>query len=732
MAVIPTYNDSVLPQGQMSSQATAEDFGSQIGTALHGVGDTLQNVGSLLHKANQDNERIKAYKDTSDAYINLKNNFNTSVNSLNPNDPEFTNKLDTVSSDFRSKIDETTADLQSRATSKSASLLIASHMAENGKSLLNYAASEQARIMGDYTSKQIGDGLKIDQDALSADPTNDNYNRIINNRKEMIQGLNNINPVMKINWLDKIEHDMALTQVQVLASTNPNEFLRSVNAQGGSISRKGFNKKEVPGGVEFTDNINNPDYPQVQPLTDQDVAEAKSPIQGWNKLSWAEKLASVRQAESTVGAGLSQSRGEITRAIGDINSTLRSGIAYPNINDPKFSRDNLIKTFGADEGQRAFDSIEYSKSVGSFISQMSTAPLDQAKAMLKNLEPQGGYEFATKSSVYNQATDALARLQDIRNKDYMAWALNTPNTNVKPIDFSTASTFKESLTARIAPAITGVQDYKADAHLMSRNESEAFSSAITDKPPQEQIAFLKAVRQATVGHDNWFMDALNQLSSRNTMLGFASAVANRDGVVDTGKGIQSGSMVGQYILEGTHILQGKDLNDPTKSGKPLSISDEMLRTKFWEVVGGNAFNSPNAQRSSQMANDTFQAVKNYIVADRYHNGNLGGKSITSEEVNRAVKAVTGGVSNVGSNGEKLFMPWGMTEEKFQQEFPKQVSKTIEENGLKGTALDSPSSFHYSNIGDGKYLINTSSGKPLVNPSSHKAVIVDFNKNKDSK
>jgi hypothetical protein len=53
----------------------------------------------------------------------------------------------------------------------------------------------------------------------------------------------------------------------------------------------------------------------------------------------------------------------------------------------------------------------------------------------------------------------------------------------------------------------------------------------------------------------------------------------------------------------------------------------------------------------------------------------------------------------------------MEEKAFHQSFPLAVSTALDRSGLKGGALDAPDAFHYSNVGEGRYLILTG-GKPL--------------------
>lgn len=854
MPQIPTYTDHLTPQGSINAAANGNDFGSQIGQATQQLGGAMATAAENVNRVEEDKARIWAYDAAGKQYTTLKQQLNDHINSLDPNDPGFTGKVAKLTSDFEGQVNDATQNLINSAPNRIGARVVASHMATNGRALINMAMGEQARITGEYTGQLVQDGIKQDQDQVAADPSNDNFNRIVESRSGMLGSLSTVDPVQKMKWQDRMTHALAVTQVQSLASTNPQGFLSMVNAQGGTLTKGGvkgavpggggsdFNSivqrtLKVEGGYSATDGnsgapvnfgINqraNPDVdvknltkdqavqlyksrywdaiggdslpaairatafdaavnqgvpwtkaalqqaggdvaafnalreqryrgivasdpsqgkylanwlsripgdpdqdrggdgenlPQVSPLDDHAIANSSPDIAGWGKLTWAEKVSAVRQAESAMGSKLASERGELQRQLKDAGASLLAGKDYPGLDDSRFSQNNLVRVFGPDEGRRASDQLQYAKQVGGFIGQMATMPNAQAQAMLQTLSPEGGDEYASKAPVFKQAVEAYTRLQKLRNDDYMAWAQTQPRLNVQPLDFSTPQAFGTALGQRIGVANTGRTDYGADAHLLSQSEASQLGGIISKLPPQDQMAYLKQVRQATQGHDDWFTDTLSQIAPKNTMLAVAAATATKPGRVQTAGGAQSGEQVGQYILEGAHILQGKDIDDPQKTGRPLQIDDNKIRTMFWTSLGANAFASPDAQHSNQMAADTYQAVKNYLVADMYHRGMTPDK-LNSDVVQNAITAVTGGTAK--QNGSTLFMPWGMAKSQFQTQFPWALDAALQKSGIKGTKLDAPDAYQYANVGDGKYLVMTGN-KALVG-SNGRSVIVDM-------
>lgn len=859
MPVIQDYTTQVTPQGGISAQATPNDFGAQIGQGAQQLGAGIGEAGDQAFKVEQDQGRIWAYEASSKQYEGLKQGFQDKVNALDPNDPGFPAATSKLTSDFSAQIDQSTQQLMDAAPSKSARRILGAYSARSSRSLLNYGMGEQARITGEYTGKLVQDGLKSDQDSLSADPSDANYNRILDQRKDMIGGLNTVDPVAKMKWQENAEHSMAVTQVQTVAATNPNGFLGAVNAQGGKTSGKGavpgvggtsgsmdFNTAvghvlqseggytahdgngqpanfginqganpdvdvknltqsgataiykdrywnaigadKLPDNMKLTafdaavnqgvgwtknalaqangdptkfnelrtqhykdiaandpskaaslpgwlnrmqgiqsasgaasDSSTNPNTPQVQPLQDGDIAAAAPPIAGWGKLTWQEKVNSVRQAEAVVGGQLASDRGKMDQDLRDSSASLLAGKPFPGVDDARFSQSNFTRLYGADQGQRKFDQFQYTKNVGGFMGQMQTMPVAQAQATLNNLEPQGGPEFADKNPVFKAANEAYARLDKVRQADPMAWAVSNGVAGAKPIDMSNAQNFMDGLHSRMSVASTVSNDYGAQSSLLSKDEVNQLTDRLSNIPATQQMGYIKAIRLGTAGNDNQFQNTLAQIAPKNTTLAQAASASVREGTVNTAGGPQDGDMVGKYILEGAHILQGKDIDDPQHTGRPMAIDDKAARNFFWNAVGPGAFQSGDAQRSSQTANDTYQAVKNYLAADVYHRG-MDPKAVTQDQVTNAVTAVTGGTVR-NNKGDNLFVPWGMDKSQFQQQMPARAQAVIEAAGYKGTSLDKLDAYHYVNLDDGKYGM-TNGGKTLVDKTG-RAVVVDF-------
>jgi hypothetical protein len=826
----------------------------------------LTQGAEAVDAVDQDNGRLWAYNAASQAYTGLSKSFSEQVNSLDPNDPEFSQKVSGLSDTFRSQIQQASDDAMAAAPTKSARKVVASHMAMNGHALMQHATGEQARLTGVYVSKMVEDTAKANQDSLASDPSNDNYDRIKAGMQDTIGGLS-VDPTLKMKWQDASEHSMAITQVGVLAATDPVGFLRGVHAQGGLTTGKGA----VPGGAPDTpaapatptapasdifskvvqqesggnqgavspkgavgvaqirpttgpeaaaladvawdpDKFKNdstynaqlgnayfqkqlatnngdvskalaaydmgpsalaatvakygdswlqhapaetqnyvatimargpapaaptvpaasamlaqpPDVPQVQPLTDQQIGQAAPGISGWGKLTWPEKVAVVRQAEAAMGAGLASDRGKMDVVLRDMSASFMAGKGYASAAGtppPDVSLPNLQRLYGMDGGQRKFDDLAKVRDVGGAIAQLATMTDAQIQSTINRQDVAGGPGFADQNPAAQAFIKAAAAVTQARSVDFPQFAIDNGIGGAKPIDFSTAQNFQIGILNRLPLATSGRNDYGAPAaHLLTKDEASGLGDLLNRMNPQDQMAYVKGLSTALTNHPGWSADVWHQVAPKNAMLPIAAGISANRGTVPTAAGAQTGDIVGQYVLEGNHILMGGAPDgDGTKTGRAMNLDDKTFHTMFSQVVGPNAFSSPDAQRSAQVADDTYQAVKSYLAADIYKRG-IDPKALAPKDVENAVNAVTGGMS--WQNGSKVFLPWGMNKGAFDGKFQPAVSAALDRSGLKGTFLDTSDAFQYANWGEGKYLV-TMGGRALQGMDG-RPVMVDIN------
>ena len=390
---------------------------------------------------------------------------------------------------------------------------------------------------------------------------------------------------------------------------------------------------------------------------------------------------------------------------------------------PDVSLGNLQRLYGVDGGQRKFDDLAKVRDVGGAISQLATMTDAQIQSTINRQDVAGGPGFADQNPAAQAFIKAAAAVTQARNADFPQFAIDNGIGGAKPIDFSTAQNFQIGILNRLPLATSGRNDYGAPAaHLLTNNEASGLGDLLNRMNPQDQMAYVKGLSTALTNHPGWSADVWHQVAPKNAMLPIAAGISANRGTVPTAAGAQTGDIVGQYVLEGNHILMGGAPDgDGTKTGRAMNLDDKTFHMMFSQAVGPNAFSSPDAQRSAQVADDTYQAVKSYLAADIYKRG-IDPKALAPKDVENAITAVTGGTMQ--THGGTLFLPWGMDKNTFSQKFNVASGAAMDRAGLTGSAMDTPDAFQYANWGEGKYLI-TMGGRALQG-NDGRPVMVDIN------
>lgn len=471
-----------------------------------------------------------------------------------------------------------------------------------------------------------------------------------------------------------------------------------------------------------------PTDPQVQPLTDDAIAMAKPPIAGWSNLTWPEKVAAVRGAESAAGKGLAEDRGMLSRQIKDANAALLSGQQYPDLGAPRFSEDNLKRVFGDDVGARAAQELQYNAQVGHFIQLSATMPAAQRSATLDALKPVPGDGFADAQQTYQVALQAAASVQTQQQKAPIQSAIASGIAGAKPLDFSQPDTLGSQLHARTAVAATMVRDYGTKAQIFTDPEVDQLASQLGTESGKDRIATLANIRIGLADRAS-FATAMNQLAPKNPTLAYAANLAAKDGVIYIdGKAVKPAD-VGVVVADGDIILNGRNLDkqmakgdDPSMPGgaKAVNFDDTTFKQMFSEKLGG-AFRTPDAQRSAATEQETYNAAKAYYVAEAYRQGkplNV----IDSGDMDRAIQAVVG--QPWSKNGGKILAPYGVPMEQFQSQWAPRASAALKSAGYSeddaNQILDKAVPV---NLADGKYGFQQ--GTKLQTDRSGRPIVIDY-------
>lgn len=467
--------------------------------------------------------------------------------------------------------------------------------------------------------------------------------------------------------------------------------------------------------------------PQVKMLSDEQIASSSPSIAGAKYLTPQDVWSLARTAEGQMSQRLSIEQAELTSALKDVEAVLIDGKAFPGIDDGRFSEGNLKRVFGDFKGGEVYKQVENLKRVSPMIATFSKMPDNQVDAALKKEMPVAGPDYADKMPVYKVLVEGVRAARKNRQEDYMGWAQATEGTNVKPLDYTDLNTLRESIVARIPAAIQARQAHGVNAGLLSKTEVSDLSNMINKSDAGTTVEIIKQMRAATLNHDDLYVQMMGQLSENVPNFAVAGSLSIKKGTVDTDKGTVSADAVVRKIVNGSFILKGNGVDEKDKTPRPVQIEPSYMLEVFNAATAG-LFNGPDERMSAELRSQYQGAVTSYVAAEMIENGvvKFDNKfSDASDYVNRAVKAITGGSVSVGYRSifepaNKVFLPWGMSEKRFNREFPVAFADAIKANPpppeLKMPT--DPNYLQFINAGrDGEYKI--------VDPYSKKVV---FGKN----
>lgn len=780
---IDQYTQQTLPTGSVNSEMPAGAFGADQAQGIENLAHGAEQFDQDYNMVQMDQGRVWAATAVSRKELQLQSTFQQRVNSLDPSDPQYPQKIASITQETQDDVNQATSDLVDAAPGRFAKRFTAYHMASAGLRLNDLAMRTQSQLNGDYTKNLVQDGIKADSDILAATPDNDTYGRLLQKQHDAIVGMQTISPELKSALLGQAAQTYANVQVSSLVAKDPQSFLQLVNAQGGSTTARGGVKGAVPtvpgadaaGGAQtpaqpemlafantqiaagkspedamravtdkypdqadkfafafkngqFTDlgTTPTPQDPQVQPLNDQDIAKAEPPIAGWDKLTWPQKVAYVRQAEGQVGKQLASDRGAITRELQDARATLLAGQNYPGLDTPRYSQANLEHVLGPDEGARAAQTLSYDQQVGQFMQSVSTMPAAQRDATLSQLAPAGGEGFAAAEPAYKAAQEAAKRVAAAQVKTPIQYAIEAGIGGAQPIDFT--KPLQDQLVARAKVANTMQRDYGAKPQIFTDTEVKALADDVGKLAPNQRINLLENIRQG-LNDPQAFGQAMHEFAPKNPNLAYAANLAaiGKTSIVD-GKPV-SDTDIATDIATGDIILNGRKLDQkagpdgdpamPTGS-QAVKFDDTGFQSEFQRSLAG-AFTSPDAQRTAATQTDVYNAVKAYYVAQAYKQGkplNV----VDPKGVANAIQAVVG--APWAHKDGVLLAPHGMPIEQFQSQWNGRANAALTAAGYSADdASRILSQTRPINLADGRYGFQN--GTKLQTDARGRPIVVDY-------
>src|SRR5262249_54032037 len=159
-----------------------------------------------------DQGRIWAATAVSQKELQLRQQMDQRVNSLDPTASDYPAKIASLTDDTNAEVQQAASDLQDQAPSKSARKFASLHMSSAGVRLTAQSMATQSQLNAQYTTGLVQAGVKADSDLLAAQPDNDTYQRLLSKQQEAITGLTTISPDVKQKLLNDVSHQYAQVQ----------------------------------------------------------------------------------------------------------------------------------------------------------------------------------------------------------------------------------------------------------------------------------------------------------------------------------------------------------------------------------------------------------------------------------------------------------------------------------------------------------------------------------------
>lgn len=382
----------------------------------------------------------------------------------------------------------------------------------------------------------------------------------------------------------------------------------------------------------------------------------------------------------------------------DFNAAAYQGKSYPR----EFSKDEFVRAYGFDAGQKEFSSYLDIRQLSRDISVVQQLSPGGQQALLNAREPEPGEGFAESSKRYETLQNAVVYVNKVREADPILYAAGQQLVN--PLDIQSPEAFGISLTNRASATPEISRHYGTPLTVFSKAEASQIGEMLRTAPASQSVAYLDAMRQE-LGTGSLYSVALQQVSNYAPSAAVAGAIMGKSGNVIGKSGWFSDTMVNpddaaKTIIEGANARAGITTKANGVENKTKGIElpkDSDLRPDFVDAVG-NAF-----------AGDAVGASQAYEVAKDYYAGLMARKGDVSGEYDRdawtqAVNVATGGIYDYNGQGEVL-LPWGMSEGQFDSAVNTAWKSQVIDADIKAP----PGQYGLQSFGDSQYLIKLGAG-----------------------
>ena len=328
---------------------------------------------------------------------------------------------------------------------------------------------------------------------------------------------------------------------------------------------------------------------------------------------------------------------------------------------------------------------------------------------------------------YNRTLEAAKRIQQAREKDPMASALQGQLFGVESLDYSDPVKFKDQMAARQAAAIRIGAEWGVDSGPLSKDEASKASAFLASAGVADQMQYLHRIKGALTD-PKVYGAAVKQIAEGNPVVAAAGHILGQDraATVAPAGWLSSSQQIAPQIVA-SRMLSGLATMRESQ-GVFSPVADRVFQGQFWAEVGDALPSNPVAAQAM------YKSAKAYVVGKLSEEGNLNnlsegyigkagnpGSGLASE----AVRAVTGGVASI--NGHKVIPPYGADPLQFEPLVRAETKRILTDAGVPPKSRLLP--FEQYRVipggGQNRYMLSAG-GQTLINPKTQQPVILDFN------
>lgn len=683
MARIPIYQQQVTPRAvDMPTSARGARIMPEMGNGLQSIAEGLNSIGNAVQaydegtfRLNQqrmaafqektENEgRIWAAKSTSEADLTMAEHLQKRQLAAPPGGSGFTPS-------FLKDFDEYAEKAVANAPSEYAKGLMQAHLARTreayGKAALMWENQESQR----YQGQQIDEGLQNSAKIVNSNPAW--FDREMGKWRSTIQA-STVNQEAKAK-LNEIARKMLVnSSVVAWVDRNPTQALAILN----DIQKGGDPASDV------TWQDGNTSY--TVPVKMGTLEE---------RLRWTEyaqrKVDSMRQ-----DAGVSL-RYEIQNA----EAMASAGVAPTG---PERTREEFALAFKDPQvAEHEYARYTTARQTAAATASLSGRTTTELLAVIQSKPDASDPQFAVKAANQRIQAAAAANIVQARQDDPVAYAMQTGDWKLQPLNVQDTGKFSEELKRRAA-ALPGMAEKYGRGSMLSKPEATALAQTLGALPADQRVERLKAVR-TSVSDVSVYNSVMAAIAKDAPLTALTGAVA--------GAGFERNA---RLIAHGADLLK-------SESGSKLLMPRETDLLTFWRGQSGNAYrNHPDYERN---AFDAFKAAYASLASG---NRNIDPTSGVNEDIGKqAFTAATGGVMKwktdlLGNStpSAHIVLPYGMPEDAFKDRIAAEWLRVRGEVGYPKTDV---TDIGLENTGEnGAYYVISGTGR-APNPKTGGPIIL---------